>query len=91
MNNPAIQHLLDIDSLSFEQLNALLDLAAEISRDPGAFANRLEGQIMINLFFEPSTRTRLSFEIAAKTKLRRVQIQTHLAAKSVRRKRARSI
>lgn len=66
MNNPAIQHLLDIDSLSFEQLNALLDLAAEISRDPGAFANRLEGQIMINLFFEPSTRTRLSFEIAAK-------------------------
>ena len=66
MNNPAIQHLLDIDSLSIEQLNALLELAAVISRDPGACANRLDGQMMINLFFEPSTRTRLSFEIAAK-------------------------
>jgi len=66
MNHPALQHLLDIESLSHQQLNALLDLAAEISRDPGAFANRLDGQIMINLFFEPSTRTRLSFEIAAK-------------------------
>ena len=66
MNNPGMQHLLDIESLSLQQLNALLDLAAEISRDPGAFANRLDGRIMINLFFEPSTRTRLSFEIAAK-------------------------
>lgn len=66
MNHPALQHLLDIGSLSHQQLNSLLDLAAEISHDPGAFANRLDGQIMINLFFEPSTRTRLSFEIAAK-------------------------
>jgi aspartate carbamoyltransferase catalytic subunit len=66
MNNPGIQHLLDIESLSYQQLNSLLDLAAEISRDPGAFANRLDGRMMINLFFEPSTRTRLSFEIAAK-------------------------
>ncbi len=30
MNNPAIQHLLDIDSLSFAQLNALLDLATNV-------------------------------------------------------------
>lgn len=66
MNHHAMQHLLDIESLSHQQLNSLLDLAADISRDPGAFANRLDGQIMINLFFEPSTRTRLSFEIAAK-------------------------
>jgi len=66
MNHPALQHLLDIESLGHQQLNSLLDLAAEISRDPGAFANRLDGQIMVNLFFEPSTRTRLSFEIAAK-------------------------
>ena len=66
MNNSSIQHLLDIDSLSRQQLDSLLELATEIARDPGAFANRLDGRILINLFFEPSTRTRLSFEIAAK-------------------------
>ncbi len=66
MNNSAIQHFLDIESLSHRQLEALLKLATEIAADPGAFANRLNGRVLINLFFEPSTRTRLSFEIAAK-------------------------
>jgi len=66
MNNSSLQHLLDIASLSRQQLDSLLELATEIARDPGTFANRLDGRILINLFFEPSTRTRLSFEIAAK-------------------------
>ena len=66
MNNSPLQHLLDIESLSRQQLDSILDLAVEIANDPAAFANRLDGQILVNLFFEPSTRTRLSFEIAAK-------------------------
>ena len=66
MNNSPLQHLLDIESLSRQQLDSILDLAVEIASDPAAFANCLDGQILVNLFFEPSTRTRLSFEIAAK-------------------------
>jgi len=38
----------------------------KIADDPATFANRLSGKILINLFLEPSTRTRISFEIAAK-------------------------
>jgi aspartate carbamoyltransferase catalytic subunit len=66
MTNLPLKHLLDIESLSRQQLNSLLDLGTEIAQDPSVFANRLDGQILVNLFFEPSTRTRLSFEIAAK-------------------------
>lgn len=66
MNQSGLQHLIDIDSLSRQQLDSLLETASQISRDPGAFANRLQGRLLINLFFEPSTRTRISFEVAAK-------------------------
>ena len=66
MNQTAIQHLVDIESLSRQQLDSLLALAIEIAAEPEKFANQLAGRLMINLFFEPSTRTRLSFEIAAK-------------------------
>lgn len=60
------QHLLDIETLSRQQLDSLLDLAVQIAGEPGAFANRLDGKVLINLFLEPSTRTRISFEMAAK-------------------------
>lgn len=66
MKQSALQHIVDIESLSQEQLDSILELALEIARNPGAFANRLDRRLLINLFFEPSTRTRLSFEIAAK-------------------------
>jgi len=61
-----LQHLLDIASLSDRQIHSLLDLARQIKADPGRFAGRCEGRLLINLFYEPSTRTRCSFEIAAK-------------------------
>ena len=66
MNQTGLQHLLDIESLSQHQLSSLLDLSHQIGRDTGAFANRLKDRVLINLFLEPSTRTRVSFEIAAK-------------------------
>jgi aspartate carbamoyltransferase catalytic subunit len=60
------QHLVDIADLGRQQLTSLLDLSIQIAGEPGTFANRLNGKVLINLFLEPSTRTRISFEIAAR-------------------------
>jgi len=60
------QHLLGIEGLSRQQLNSLLELSIQVADDPSAFTNRLSGKVLINLFLEPSTRTRVSFEVAAK-------------------------
>ncbi len=63
------RHLLDIERLSLAEINAILDLTEryiEQNRSPNRKSTKLEGKTVINLFFEPSTRTRTSFEIAAK-------------------------
>ncbi|MEM1080088.1 MAG: aspartate carbamoyltransferase catalytic subunit [Pseudomonadota bacterium] len=56
-------HLLDIQSLSTQDIEFLLQRASALKR--GAAPRRLNGAIA-NLFLEPSTRTRVSFELAAK-------------------------
>lgn len=61
-----LRHLLDIESLTKTQLQDLLNLAHRVKADPAAWRNRLDGSLAVNLFFEASTRTRLSFEIAAR-------------------------
>lgn len=66
MNQTGLQHLLDIESLSQQQLGSLLHVSAQIAANPGGFYDRLKGHVLVNLFLEPSTRTRISFEIAAK-------------------------
>ncbi|MEE4175017.1 MAG: aspartate carbamoyltransferase catalytic subunit [Xanthomonadales bacterium] len=58
-------HLLDIESTPPAVLKHILALAAEIRERPAAFAGAAEGRLLINLFYEPSTRTRVSFEVAA--------------------------
>ena len=63
------RHILGIDELSREDILHILDTAdsfKEISARPIKKVPTLRGHTIINLFFEPSTRTRLSFEIAAK-------------------------
>ncbi|MCB9557589.1 MAG: aspartate carbamoyltransferase catalytic subunit [Deltaproteobacteria bacterium] len=63
------RHLLDIESLSANEIGTLLNLAdsfLEISRRPIKKVPTLRGRTVINLFMEPSTRTRSSFEIAEK-------------------------
>lgn len=63
------RHILGIDELSKEDIFHILDTAdsfKEISARPIKKVPTLRGHTIINLFFEPSTRTRLSFEIAAK-------------------------
>ncbi len=65
----AIRHVLGIRELDREQIEHLLRLGEsflELSRRPVAKAPTLRGKTVINLFFESSTRTRTSFEIAGK-------------------------
>ena len=61
-----LQHLIDIGSMDDEQLVHVLDRARAIKQDMGKYRNALDGALAVNLFFEPSTRTRFSFEIAAR-------------------------
>jgi aspartate carbamoyltransferase catalytic subunit len=65
----AHRHLLGMDQFSREDITYLLDTAEsfkEIAARPIKKVPTLRGHTIINLFFEPSTRTRLSFEVAAK-------------------------
>ncbi len=62
-------HLIDTDVLSRTEIEAILDLAdqyAKLNRSPDKKINKFFGKTSVNLFFENSTRTRTSFEIAAK-------------------------
>jgi aspartate carbamoyltransferase catalytic subunit len=61
--------LLGIDQLSSEDVNLILDTAEalrEVAARPVKKVPTLRGKTVINLFFEPSTRTRSSFELAEK-------------------------
>jgi aspartate carbamoyltransferase catalytic subunit len=63
-----LRHLITLEGLSCEELTGLLDLAQFYVRQPGDLPARdrsLSGHTVANLFFEPSTRTRVSFELAA--------------------------
>ena len=61
--------LLDIESLDRAEIEAILARAHFFQPAPGEGFRRLDalqGKLIVNLFFEASTRTRVSFEIAAK-------------------------
>jgi len=55
---------LDIIDWSPEELDTLMDVADDIIAHPGDYADTMRGNILATLFYEPSTRTRLSFEAA---------------------------
>lgn len=59
-----MQHLIDILQLSEKEIDELIDVAEDIITHPGAYRERCRGKKLATLFFEPSTRTRLSFEAA---------------------------
>lgn len=57
-----MKHLVSINQLSADEIIRLLDRAARFEQNPNR--RLLEGRVIATLFFEPSTRTRLSFETA---------------------------
>ena len=59
-----MRHLMSPLDFTTEELDALFDLASEIEKDPERFAHVCDGRILATAFYEPSTRTRLSFEAA---------------------------
>jgi ornithine carbamoyltransferase len=61
---PATRHLLRVADLSADQISALLDLAAVMKRHPLAWRHTLEGRAVACWFEEPSTRARVSFQVA---------------------------
>ena len=56
--------LLDIRDLSTQEIDELLAVAMDIIADPAKYSQKCHGKKLATLFFEPSTRTRLSFEAA---------------------------
>ena len=59
-----MQHLMSPLDLSVEELDKLLTLANDIEKNPQKYAHACEGKKLATCFYEPSTRTRLSFETA---------------------------
>lgn len=59
-----MRHLISPLDFSVEELDNLLDLAKDIESNPTKYKNACEGKKLATLFYEPSTRTRLSFEAA---------------------------
>ena len=58
------RHLIEPEDFSIEELEGLFILAREIMENEKEFNNRCKGKILATLFYEPSTRTRFSFEAA---------------------------
>ena len=59
-----MRHLMSPLDFSVEELDKLLTLANDIEKNPEKYAHVCDGKKLATLFYEPSTRTRLSFEAA---------------------------
>lgn len=59
-----LKHLIDIKDLSVEEIDELIKVANDIIANKEKYSHKCDGKILATLFFEPSTRTRLSHESA---------------------------
>ena len=59
-----MENLIDIMQLSTQEIDELVKTGCDIMEHPAEYAHKCDGKILATLFFEPSTRTRLSFESA---------------------------
>ena len=57
-----MKHLIDIMELTTEEIDEMITVAKDIIAHPDRYAEKCRGKKLATLFFEPSTRTRLSFE-----------------------------
>src|SRR5437588_11468973 len=63
-NSTRLRHVVESQQFSRELLEEIIERANAIRREPHLYAGRLQGRVLAALFYEPSTRTRLSFEAA---------------------------
>ena len=59
-----MRSLIDIKELTVGEIDELIETAEDIIENPSKYAHKCEGKKLATLFYEPSTRTRLSFEAA---------------------------
>ena len=59
-----MRSIIDVRDLSIEEIDELIRIACDIIENPGKYSEMCHGKKLATLFFEPSTRTRLSFEAA---------------------------
>ena len=59
-----MKHLIRIEDFSKEEINRLIETSKDIIENKEKYKEKCKGKILATLFFEPSTRTRLSFESA---------------------------
>ena len=60
----ALRHLIDFNDCTVEEWEELIRLTADIRLNPADYLSRCRGRIMATLFYEPSTRTQMSFQAA---------------------------
>lgn len=58
------KHVIDLENLSRAQLEKVIALAEEIKENPEKYSHACDGKILATLFYEPSTRTQMSFQTA---------------------------
>lgn len=59
-----MRHLIEPEDLTLEEIEALVDTGLEMYANPKAYSKLCDGKILASLFFEPSTRTKFSFDSA---------------------------
>ncbi len=60
----SIRHLIEPEDLTIDEINELVDLGLKMWENPSNYSAACQGKIMASLFFEPSTRTKFSFDSA---------------------------
>lgn len=64
MSVEKIRHLIEPEDLTLEEMEELVDIGLDIEKNMGKYGKACEGKILASLFFEPSTRTKFSFDTA---------------------------
>lgn len=64
MSSKLVKHLIEPEDFSLEEIHRLIELAKKMYASPGDYADACKGKILATLFYEPSTRTKFSFETA---------------------------
>ncbi len=59
-----LNHIIDLELLSFSDLQEIIQLAGKIMKNPKKYSEACKGKILATLFYEPSTRTQMSFQTA---------------------------